>query len=81
MMPKVKRRAPSGRVSIVKKRKKPTFARCAKCGKRLHGIPRLVPVKMKKLSKTKKRPHRTYGGYLCSSCMRELFKEKARKLI
>ena len=79
-MPRVKKRAPSGRISIVKRRKKPSFARCANCGKRLHGVPRLIPIRMRKHSKTKKRPQRPYGGYLCNDCMKELFKEKARKI-
>jgi large subunit ribosomal protein L34e len=47
----------------------------------LQGIPRLRAVEIRKLPKSKKRPERPYGGYLCSECMRELFKEKARKII
>ena len=33
---------------------------------------------IKKLSKTKKRPTRPYGGQLCSECSRRVFKEEAR---
>ncbi|MBV1767120.1 MAG: 50S ribosomal protein L34e, partial [Methanobacterium sp.] len=29
-------------------------------------------------SKTKKRPNRPYGGYLCSECARKHFKKEAR---
>jgi len=80
-MPKVKVRTPSGRVVIRIKRRKPSFAKCAVCGKQLHGIPRFIPVQMKKLPKTKRRPERPYGGYLCSRCNREMFRERARKVL
>lgn len=80
MISRVKRRTSSGRVVIRPKRKKPKIAKCANCGKPLHGVPRKIPSEIRKLAKTKKRPERPYGGYLCSSCMRELFKEKARKI-
>jgi large subunit ribosomal protein L34e len=75
-----RRRMPSGKYRMVVKRKKPTAAKCAGCGKQLHGVPRLYPNQMKKLPKTKKRPQRAYGGYLCGSCVRELFKAEARKV-
>lgn len=80
-MLKVKRKLPSGRTVIRFKRKKPKITKCANCGKPLHGIPRLQPVELRKLAKTKKRPERPYGGYYCSSCSRELFRERARGVI
>jgi large subunit ribosomal protein L34e len=64
---------------LTKERKLPDAARCAVCGKQLHGVPRKFPAKMKKIAKTAKRPERPYGGYLCSGCMRELFKSEVRK--
>mgnify|MGYP000483424248 CR=1 FL=1 len=73
----VKVRTPGGRLKIRYRKRKPNPARCAKCGKILHGVPRELPSKMRNLPKTKKRPERPYGGYLCSKCMRELMKEKA----
>jgi large subunit ribosomal protein L34e len=79
-MPKIKRRTPTGRVVIKIKKKKPKIAKCARCGKPLHGVPRLNPTELRKLAKTEKRPERVYGGYYCSSCTRELLKEKAREL-
>lgn len=75
---KVKKRLPSGKVKIVERRKKPKFAKCARCGAILHGVPREIPSRMRKLSLSEKRPNRPYGGYLCSKCMREVMKEKAR---
>ena len=79
-MPRVKVRLPSGKVVIRERKKRPRIAKCAICKKPLHGIPRLRASQLKKLAKTKKRPERPYGGYLCSKCMRELMREKARKL-
>lgn len=61
------------------KRKKPRIAKCAICKKPLHGIPRKTPSKIRKISKTKKRPERAYGGYLCNNCLKELLKENIRK--
>ena len=73
---KVKVKTPGGRLVIRMERKKPSPAKCAKCGKPLHGVPRDIPSRLRKLPKTKKRPERPYGGYLCSSCMREVMKER-----
>jgi len=78
---KVKVKVPSGKVVVKKKWKKASVAKCAVCGKPLQGIPRLRVAEIRKLPKSKKRPERPYGGYLCSECMRELFKEKARKIV
>lgn len=76
---KVRVRLPSGRVVIKIKKKKPKAAVCAVCKKPLHGVPRKQPVELRKLAKSEKRPERAYGGYLCSKCSRELFKEKIRE--
>ena len=77
---RVKVKVPSGRVVIRYEQRKPNVAKCARCGKPLHGVPRLIPSKLRKLPKTKRRPERPYGGYLCSKCMKEVIKEKVRKL-
>lgn len=77
MIKKIKKRTPGGKLKIVKRRKKPTVARCAVCGAPLQGMPRLEPSKLRKVPKTRRRPNRPYGGYLCTRCMRELFKKKA----
>jgi len=79
-MLKVKKRVPSGRIVVHFKKKKPKVAKCAKCKKPLHGVPRLTPDEIKKLSKTEKRPERPFGGHLCPACSRKLFKERARSL-
>lgn len=80
-MGKVKVRTPSGKVVIRFKKSKPSFAKCAVCGKTLHGIKRLGRVELRKLAKSKRRPERPYGGYLCSECSRETFREKVRNFL
>jgi len=80
-MVKVKIRTPSGKVTIKNKDRKPGFAKCTVCGKQLHGLHKLTPTELRKLAKTKRRPERPYGGYLCSECSREVFRERARKFL
>jgi len=71
-------RTPGSRTVVHFKSKKPSKAKCGKCGKVLAGVPRELPSKLKNLPKTKKRPERPYGGVLCSKCTRALMKQKAR---
>lgn len=72
-------KTPGGR--IVKKfvQRKPKKAHCAMCKGDLHGIPRATPTQMAKLSKSEKRPERTYGGVLCGNCVRVILKQEARE--
>ncbi|MFN4133456.1 MAG: 50S ribosomal protein L34e [Candidatus Hadarchaeales archaeon] len=56
------------------RRKAPKGATCGMCGRPLSGIPRVV----RALPKSQKKPNRPFGGNLCSSCMREILKERAR---
>jgi len=67
-------RIPGGRTVLHYRKPKSKKARCAICGRPLHGVPRLRPVELRKLPKTKKRPERPYGGYLCPSCLAKLLK-------
>lgn len=71
-------KVPGGRTVTHYRRRKPSDAKCANCGKDLKGVPRLRSFILRKLPKTKKRPERPYGGNLCSKCMREVFREKVR---
>jgi len=71
-------RTPGNRLIVRYEDRRPKIAKCAICKKPLHGIPRLNPVDMRKLAKTKRRPERPYGGNLCSSCMRELLRKTVR---
>ena len=71
-------KTPGGRTVVHYKGKKVSKARCAECGKQLAGTLRGAVVEMRRVPKTKKRPERPYGGYLCSSCMRKKLISKAR---
>lgn len=73
---KIKKRTPSGKSVVRKGKRKPSMAKCANCGAPLHGTPRLKPIKLKRLPKSKRRPNRPYGGNLCSRCTRELLKSR-----
>lgn len=75
---RVYRKTPGGIVVVHYKKRKPSKAKCSKCGKLLKGVPRERPYKMMNIAKTEKRPERPYGGVLCSRCMRKLMIEKAR---
>jgi large subunit ribosomal protein L34e len=75
---RVYRRTPGGRTVRQFKKRKPSKAKCGKCGNVLAGVPRERPYKMKRVPKTKKRPERPYGGTLCSACTRQKMVEKAR---
>ncbi len=77
-MKKSKTKTPGGKILIRKGRERPDIARCANCNSPLHGTKRLIPNRLKKLSASEKRPNRPYGGYFCSSCTRELFRDKVR---
>ena len=58
--------------------KKPLEEKQFFTGKQLHSVPRGRPYQIRKLSKSKKRPNRPYGGNLCSECARQVFKQEAR---
>ena len=73
-------KTPGGRTTLHYELRKPSKARCANCGKPLHGVERQRPCKMKALAKTKKRPQRSFGGYYCAACAREKIKDAARAI-
>ena len=66
-------RTPGGRNVFRTVKKKTRKPRCALCKSFLHGIPR-----KKTTAKTKKRPERKFAGVLCSKCIRQVIKYKAR---
>jgi large subunit ribosomal protein L34e len=75
---RVHKKLPGGSTKLFYDKRKPRVAHCSKCGIELKGIPRLRPFKARNLSKTKKRPERAYGGFLCGTCLREKLKQEAR---
>ncbi len=75
---RINKKTPGGQSVLRYKKKKPSKHVCAECGAILHGVPRGRPYEIGKLSKTKKRPNRPFGGNLCSKCARDYFKSEAR---
>ncbi len=74
-------KTPGGITRVHYRKRKPSKAKCAICGKPLHGVPRERPYKIRNMAKTQKRPERPYGGVLCSSCMRKkIIEEKVVKI-
>ena len=76
---KVFRRGTSGKVKVQYRKRNPSKAKCASCGKQLAGVPRQRAGKMQKMPKTAKRPERPYGGVLCSPCSRKKIVEKTKQ--
>ncbi|MDI3474197.1 MAG: large subunit ribosomal protein L34e [Candidatus Woesearchaeota archaeon] len=75
----VYKKVPGGALKTHYEARNPSKAHCAICGKPLPGVESKRSAKLKKLSKTEKRPSRPYGGMLCSSCSRKKIIEVARK--
>ena len=73
-------KTPGSKTKVHYKSKKPKKPVCSEEGTQLHGIPRLKASKMKKLSKSKKRPSRPFAGVLSSKAMKRKMKEKAKAL-
>ncbi len=78
---RINRRTPGGRRTVIYKRKKHSPARCAICGAILAGVPTGSPGEIRGLPKTKRRPNRRYGGYLCPKCMRLKVSEEIRGML
>lgn len=62
----------------VYKRRKPKVGTCPVTKEKLKGVPRELPVKMRNLAKTEKRPQRPFGGVLSSKASRQEIKKRAR---
>ena len=75
---RVKRKTPGGKHVVRYDRRKPSYAKCGVCGKKLAGVPRARKIVMQKAAKTTKRPERAYGGNLCPACLK--LKIKAEKV-
>ncbi len=72
-------RTPGGKIVYHYKVKRQSPARCAICGRPLNATPTGPKSFMRKLPKSKKRPNRPYGGYLCPSCLRRIILKRALK--
>lgn len=73
------RKTPGGKRKKVFERRRPGHASCGNCGNKLAGVPRERPSGISKLSATKKKPSRKFGGNLCSSCSRSSIKQQVLK--
>ncbi|MBN2517988.1 MAG: hypothetical protein JXB14_04015 [Candidatus Altiarchaeota archaeon] len=71
-------RTPSGKTVTHYIHKKPKQASCARCSRRLSGVPREIPSKMGKMTRSERSVSREYGGVLCSKCVIQLEKYKTR---
>ncbi|MEM2643066.1 MAG: 50S ribosomal protein L34e [Candidatus Bathyarchaeia archaeon] len=71
---------PGGRTGLHFKREVPRGGGCAKCGKPLSGVPRLLPHEIRKLNKTKRSISRIYGGHLCHNCLKTALKQAVQTL-
>ncbi len=74
----LQRRTPTGRTAVHYAKQKPKQGGCARCGKRLAGIPRQIPSVFRKLTRSKRRISREYGGTLCAACVKALEKYRTR---
>ena len=70
-------KTPGGRISLRYEAKKPQKPHCASCGKVLQAVAHGTPVRVRKLSKTQRRPQRPYAGVFCSSCSRKKIMERS----
>jgi len=75
---KIRKKVPGGASIIHYLRKRPKKAKCARCGKSLHGVSSGFTSKIRNIAKSKKRPERPYGGKLCSKCSRIEIKGRIR---
>jgi large subunit ribosomal protein L34e len=76
---RVHKKMPGGTTRLVYDKRKPGAARCAICGIELKGIPRLRPFKAQNIPKSKKKVERSYGGFMCATCLKGKLKQEARQ--
>lgn len=77
---RIERRTPKGKIVVHYIQRTPAKAKCANCGKALHGVARAHAGKLGKLSKSERGPSRPHSGQLCSPCSRAAIITKYRNL-
>jgi large subunit ribosomal protein L34e len=75
---KSQRKTPGGKTVTHYTKPKPGFAVCAICKKPLHGLPREVPIRVGRLTRTALTVQRPFGANLCSRCSREIIVWRAK---
>ena len=76
---RVFRKTPGARNVLHYVKRKPKAARCGGCNAILQGVPRDIPSKIARMSKTQMRPERIFGGNLCHACTRQKIIADARE--
>lgn len=71
-------KTPGGKTVLHYEKRKPSKPICGICGEVLRGVAVERKSKLRNMPKSKKRPSRPYAGNLCSKCMREKLKARAR---
>lgn len=75
---RLKRRTPGGRSVVHCDKRRPSHAECARCSGKLAGVPRATPCNLGKMTKSERSVSRKFGGVLCSRCVRDSEKYRAR---
>ena len=75
---RTKRRTPGGREVLHYQKRRPKRTHCAAFGAPLAGSHRARATALARVSKTKKRPGRAYGGQLCHQCLNTRIKAAVR---
>jgi len=76
---RVNKKLPGGKTVVCYVKRKPKLGSCSVTGKKLKGVPRERPYKMKKLGISRKRPSRPYGGVLSANALKSLIKKRVRE--
>ena len=75
---KMKKRLPSGKSVVHLKKEKPGRPTCSGCSGELHGLPRLKPIRMANITKSKRTINRMFGSDLCGKCTKSVLKSSVR---
>ncbi len=75
-MARIKTRLPGNNTTIHFIRRRPKHQHCPITGQILHGVPRLRPAQVGKLTKTQRRPSRPYGGKISHTALSAAIKAK-----
>jgi large subunit ribosomal protein L34e len=76
---RIMKRTPGGVTRKFYVKRKSNQAHCSRCGTPLPGTPRASARQLQKMSATKKRPNRPFGGYFCTRCMRAEIIKRVRQ--
>lgn len=79
-MRRKKVRTPGSRNVMHWKKRKTSAQTCSVCGSVLHGIDRMDTAALAKVSASRKKVSRKFGGSMCASCSREALRIRARNI-